>query len=334
MLSKLELSETNIANFGTDLEYRIKLESAEGEPAFAGFLKGVALGTYLWRVRKFKLEVAATSDFFRGDCYLALTATGSADVPVLTIFYWIGDSTSIDEAGVVAYKAFELDNVVTAVSSTHATQYREVCGAESARFRAAFPGMRILEGGYDSGFHTVTAPERKKRLLRVWKDRLEEVPRTWSSLESDGVYIFDAGTVIYQWTGSASKTKLRAPAMAAARALDDTRGIQSTVIVLSAEEQGADFNRFVEELSGGENTKTLHKNRTANTNTRRNMVWENSHFAEVSLPANGQIWIEDKGTKCTVHVPAGTEFLASLCAMAYFNHAGRDPVTTRFQFEQ
>lgn len=273
----LDITTTNLANFGTELEYSIKRVAAEGEPCFKNFVNFGSeslRSKYVWRVKAFKLEEVSTQspDFYRGDSYLALFLSDPSHSLSGSIFYWIGSSTTADEAGTAAYKAYELDTIITSRGGS-ARQYREACNNESEQFLAIFPGMRILTGGYDSGFRKVSGKFRKEsseytdgttdgttdgnsskdeslsdgsnkddttegrshcnRLLRVYRDHLVEVPYEWQSLDTYGVYILDAGTILYQWTGYRCPLSLRAPAMAAVRELDDIRGINSQVIVIS-----------------------------------------------------------------------------------------------------
>lgn len=333
--TSLSISESNLANFGTELEFKIKLAAAEGEPAF----REIGIRTRLWRVRQFRLEEVSTTapDFFRGDCYLALGVAGTARSPIYTVYYWIGDESTIDEAGTAAYKAYELDTLLTrGAGARHgAVQHREVCGAESQQFLDIFPGARILDGGYDSGFHRVERPERRKRLLQVGQEKLTEVACEWKTLQPDGVYILDAGTVIYQWTGRDSPLGLRAPAMAAVRALDDARGINSTVIVITQDETCADFNNFVRALQ--ESNSPAHGSRglpLSKPQTRSLMMvatytsWVDGKFTRGEVP--GHICIEDRGDLCCVTYPPGAGPFPALCAMAYFDWAGKTPVTTLF----
>lgn len=353
----LNIADTNLANFGTDLEYKIKQAAAEGEPAFKQFVGGATTidaptgafssRTFLWRVHNFKLEEVSgdkTANFFRGDCYLVLSITGSKTAPVFTIFYWIGTDSSIDEAGTVAYKAFELDNVLSDRAhgvNAHAVQYREVCGDESENFRNVFSGMRVLEGGYDSGFHHVEKPERKSRLLRVYTDHLIEVPFKWESLCANGVFILDAGTTLYQWSGRKAPLRLKVPAMAAVRLLDDERPAETQTIVLSEGVSSDDYSTFATFL-GSTGTPTPEEvNEMKHLETGRGIrglsmlrvsKYVDGKFQYVadrplSNDNDGAIYIEDNNVTCTVH---GKLPLAALCAMAYFVWADKRPMRCEF----
>lgn len=78
----------------------------------------------------------------------------------------LGLETSQDEAGTAAYKTVELDDFLNGA----AVQYREVEGYESAEFLKIFEstgGIKILEGGMESGFNHVKPVEYRPRLLEV-----------------------------------------------------------------------------------------------------------------------------------------------------------------------
>ncbi len=237
----LDISQTNLAAFGTDLEYKIKQASADTEPAFKAINKSHP-GVYIFRVNKFKLEETTIDDdvanFFAGDSYVIASVTPTADVR-FTVFYWVGATTTQDEAGVAAYKAFELDNFFGGA----AVQYRETCYNESAEFRALFPAMRILNGGYDSGFRHNTEAEFRPRLFRVHTDHLEEV----TTCNRDHAYLYlykEAGAKetpaslrdgtyeyinILQWCPTVGQ---KHATMRAARYLDEAHDDGATITVI------------------------------------------------------------------------------------------------------
>jgi gelsolin len=63
-----------------------------------------------------------------------------------------------DEAGTAVYKTIELDTYLKDAP----VQHREIQGYESALFLSNFPhGIRIMEGGVDSGFKHVSPTEYK-----------------------------------------------------------------------------------------------------------------------------------------------------------------------------
>ena len=157
MLNKkqIDLSETNLANFGTDLEKKIKQAAAEHEQAWIGC--GQKPGLDIWRIEQFKV-IAWPNDqygnFFSGDSYIILRTYKKKDSDALgyQIHFWLGQYTTQDESGTAAYKTVELDDHLKGI----APQYREVQGYESDLFLSYFDNsIHILEGGIESGFKHV-----------------------------------------------------------------------------------------------------------------------------------------------------------------------------------
>jgi len=109
--------------------------------------------------------------------------------------------------------------------------HREVNGHESNEFISLFSskgGIRILKGGFETGFHHVSPDQYKPRLLHVrgtsFKDvRVQEVPLQASSLNSSDVFILDAGLKIYQFNGSKAKPAEKNKGSALANSIRDER---------------------------------------------------------------------------------------------------------------
>ncbi|TGZ64640.1 hypothetical protein CRM22_006275 [Opisthorchis felineus] len=116
-----------------------------------------------------------------------------------------------DEYGTAAYKTVELDTLLDGA----AIQHREVENFESKLFKSYFPSIRILNGGFESGFRHVTPNEYQPRLLHFClqeKEKLvvmKEVPLSASSLNSGDVFISDLGSTAYQWNGKHSNKEER-----------------------------------------------------------------------------------------------------------------------------
>jgi hypothetical protein len=201
----LELS--NLALFGSDLEHKIKAASAAEEPAWNN--AGTAPGLKIWRINKFKVESIPVSEygtFYSGDSYIILNTFGDPANLSWDIHFWLGGTTTADEAGTAAYKTVELDNRL----GEKPIQHREVQGYESSLFLSYFTGkggIRLLDGGYDTGFRRVKPTEYRTRLLWVKgkkRVRISEVPVRWDSLNHGDAFILDAGLKIFVWQGSSS----------------------------------------------------------------------------------------------------------------------------------
>jgi len=223
---------SNIENLGGELERNCKKTSAECEIEW--HKTGKAVGLMIWRIEKFKVvpwPVKQYGSFYDGDSYIVFKTYGNPSNFQFDVHFWLGAHTTADEAGTAAYKTVELDTF----HDDKPVQYREVQGYESERFVSNFPnGIRILNGGIESGFHHVTAEAYKPRLLHLKgrRDiRVEEVPLERASLNSGDVFILDAGLKVYQWNGSKSSGLERNKGAQVSRALDDERGnVELTVL--------------------------------------------------------------------------------------------------------
>jgi len=199
------IADSNIANLGSDLEKKVKLEAAKSEEAWKG--AGKEVGIQIWRVEQFKIkpiDKKTHGTFYSGDSYIVLNTykpKPDSDKLAYDVHFWLGQYTTQDEAGTAAYKTVELDDFLGGAP----VQYREVQGYESTRFLSYFKGLRILEGGVETGFHHVDAKNYRTRLLHIKGKkhvRVFEVDLSVKSLNSGDVFILDAGVDIIQWNGS------------------------------------------------------------------------------------------------------------------------------------
>jgi len=162
------------------------------------------------------------------------------------VHFWLGDHTSQDEAGTAAYKTVELDEKLGGIP----VQYREVHGHESERFVSYFPpGLRVLDGGIETGFHHVNPSEYKARLFQV-KGKganiaVHQVALARDSLNSGDVFILDDGKELYQWNGKESSHAEKSQAAVLTQHLANEHGGHHSVI-----EEGDEPNRFWELLGG------------------------------------------------------------------------------------
>ncbi|XP_025106309.1 gelsolin-like protein 2 isoform X2 [Pomacea canaliculata] len=234
--AKYDWKQTNLANFGSDIDKKVKKESAKTEPAWQG--AGRAPGLQIWRIEQFKVKDVPKEDygeFFSGDSYIILNTYKDKDSDELhyDVYFWIGKYSSTDEYGTAAYKTVELDTFL----DDKPVQHREVQGHESDLFKSYFPkGMVIMEGGVNSGFVRVAdKAEYIPRLTLVSRDKnkkvvLKEVPRRLP-LNSDDVYVLDAGDILYQWNGNKSSPFERNKASDFICQIKSKRGEVSSVVL-------------------------------------------------------------------------------------------------------
>lgn len=212
-LKEYDIKDSNVELIGTEIDHRVKYNSALTEPAWNDGRVGKVAGLYIWRIEKF--EVIAwpqekAGQFYDGDSYIVLHSfkvgqKEGQEKLVHEIFFWLGSKTSQDEAGTAAYKTVELDEFLKGV----ATQHRETQEQPSDEFLELFPRLRILSGGVESGFTHVEkeAPKEVTTLLRIFQHPagrglvVVEVEPTWKSLDEDDVFVLDKGNKIWVWQG-------------------------------------------------------------------------------------------------------------------------------------
>lgn len=240
------IADSNIANLGSDLEKKVRLDAAQTEAAWKG--AGAVEGDQIWRIQNFKVvavDKKTYGTFYSGDSYIVLhTYKAKPDSPKLSfdVHFWLGTYTTQDEAGTAAYKTVELDDFLGGAP----VQYREVQGSESPRFLSYFKGgIRILEGGVESGFHHVKPEEYKPKLLHVKgvknNVRVREVFLGSSSLNSGDVFILDAGVQIIQWNGSKSGAMEKAKGAQVAQAIEGERNGKAHNRVVAESDDDAEF---------------------------------------------------------------------------------------------
>lgn len=209
MAGQAEFEDSNIALLGSDLEKEVRLEAAKTVEAYKG--AGKKPGLEIWRIEKFKVvkwPQEQYGTFYSGDSFIVLRTYKEADSDKLLydIHFWLGSETSQDEMGVAAYMTVVLDDLL----GTLPVQYREVQDHETEKFMQLWKdkgGMRILEGGIDSGFNHVKPAEYKPRLLHVKGTkntmRVRQVKLTSAVMNHGDVFILDNGLEIVEWHGDA-----------------------------------------------------------------------------------------------------------------------------------
>ena len=246
---KYDIAETNLANFGTEIEKNIKLAAAKGEKAWAE--TGKQVGLLIWRIEKFHVVKSKTpvGSFYENDSYIVLNTYKKEDALLYDVHFWLGRTTTQDEAGTAAYKTVELDDYLHGAP----VQHREVQDHESPLFLSYFEkhgGIKILEGGIESGFHHVKPEEYKPRLLWIKGKknvRVREVPKSHTSLNNGDVFILDMGMKLFQWNGSKAGIFEKNKAGQLCRSLDSERGGKPEVVV---QEEGSEESEFWNAIGG------------------------------------------------------------------------------------
>ncbi|GAP85231.1 putative actin-binding protein [Rosellinia necatrix] len=208
--------DSNVELISSDIDHKVKYNSATTEPAWQGI--GEAPGLYIWRIEEFQVVVwpgDKHGDFHQGDSYIILhsykVGRGNGEEQLShDIFFWLGSKSTQDEVGTAAYKAVELDEYLHGA----ATQHRELEKEPSDDFVALFSRIRILYGGVRSGFTHVEAEEDAREtlmLLRVFKHpsakradsvMVYEVEPTWESLDENDVFVLEHNDKIWVWQGN------------------------------------------------------------------------------------------------------------------------------------
>ncbi|KAL6236472.1 hypothetical protein BDW75DRAFT_239274 [Aspergillus navahoensis] len=256
-----DFKDSNVELIGSDLDHRVKHNSALTEPAWNNGRVGQEPGLFVWRIENFEVvpwPKERTGEFYDGDSYIVLSSTKLGDDNNNLrhdIFFWLGSKTTQDEAGTAAYKTVELDEFLHGA----AAQHREVQEQPSEDFTALFRRITVRSGGVASGFTHVEEdkPKAVTTLLRVFKHPgaaagqsgsaiVYEVEPSWQSLDDEDVFVLDKGEKIWVWQGrNCSPTE---KAIAAQVVNDMTLAKHIDVEVLSRHESRS---KVVVDLLGG-----------------------------------------------------------------------------------
>mmetsp|Transcript_8556 Transcript_8556/g.25750 ORF Transcript_8556/g.25750 Transcript_8556/m.25750 type:complete len:381 (+) Transcript_8556:132-1274(+) len=221
-----KLEDSNMAMVGSDVDKAARKGAAEKEPAWSG--AGAGPGTEIWRVENFKIvpwPKEEYGNFFSGDSYIILKTSKdpSSGKLLWDIHFWLGESTSQDEAGVAAYKTVELDDLLDQAP----IQHREVQGHESLQFTKLFKQINYMAGGVESGFNHVEQGTYAAKLFRVRKTKhtvkVAEVPCARASLNQGDCFLLDTGDALYPWFGESASAFEKAKAGTSAHNICQTR---------------------------------------------------------------------------------------------------------------
>ncbi|KAJ5682920.1 hypothetical protein N7462_006085 [Penicillium macrosclerotiorum] len=213
-LREYDIKDSNVELIGSDLDHRVKYNSAATEPAWNNGIIGQRAGFFIWRIENFEVvpwPKERYGEFYDGDSFIVLHSykVGKQEGEEKLghdIFFWLGSKTTQDEAGTAAYKTVELDEFLHGA----ATQHRETQAQPSDDFLSLFRHYQVRSGGVRSGFTHVTPEEPMEvlTLLRIFKHPgggraiiVYEVEPTWQSLDENDVFVLDKGEKIWVWQG-------------------------------------------------------------------------------------------------------------------------------------
>ncbi|KAK2616590.1 hypothetical protein QQS21_000413 [Conoideocrella luteorostrata] len=262
-LKEYDIKDSNVELIGSDIDHRVKYNSAASEPAWNDGAVGTKVGLKVWRIEEFQVVPWPENkhgEFYDGDSFIVLHSykVGKESEKLgHDIFFWLGNHTTQDEAGTAAYKTVELDEFLHGA----ATQHREIQSAPSDEFLALFPRLSIRSGGVRSGFRHVEeeAPKEVRTLLRVFKSPsavpgngvvVHEVEPKVSSLDDGDVFILDTGDKIWVWQGKGCSPMEKAKAAQVVH--DMTLAKHIDVEVIAQSESRA--RRITDLLGGGDDT--------------------------------------------------------------------------------
>jgi len=240
MAKKLNIDELDLSKYLDKLS--LDSESIHKDWGNAGVKEGLQI----WRIENFQVvpwPEEQYGQFYSGDSYIVLNTYSNEGSKVLyhDIHFWLGASTTQDEAGTAAYKTVELDNFL----GTSPVQHREIQGSESELFLSYFKQMIIMEGGVESGFRKVKPTEYKPQLFHI-KYKFKtltciSVPVSTDSLNAGDVFVLDLGLTIYQWNGCKAAGVEKYKAMEFTSFLKSDRGGKPKVTVFNQDDQDAAF---------------------------------------------------------------------------------------------
>ncbi|XP_033631198.1 protein flightless-1 homolog [Asterias rubens] len=209
-------------------------------------------GLCIWQIENFVpliIDEAMHGKFYEADCYIILhTHFDDSDNLQWQIFYWIGNTATLDKKACSAIHAVNLRNLLCTKTRT----IREEMEDESPEFLVLFDNnISYIEGGTASGFYSVEDSDHVVRMYRVSGTQslhLEAVTMEPEQLDPFYVFILDLGPRILIWYGARCKSITRSKARLLAEKINKMeRKNNSTITVMV---QGEETEEFWEDLDG------------------------------------------------------------------------------------
>jgi len=150
-----------------------------------------------------ELEKKYHGTLYGGDSYVILYTYLVNNKQNFIIYFWLGKKSTLDERGVAAKKAVELDDSLNGA----AKQVRVVHGSEPNHFMAMFGGKLIIfEGGKAGWGQSQDEGPGDTYLLHVrgtnqYNTKAEQVPLRAESLNSNDVFCLFSKSGVFVWAG-------------------------------------------------------------------------------------------------------------------------------------
>ncbi|GBG23881.1 Gelsolin-like protein 1 [Hondaea fermentalgiana] len=214
-----KLEDSNIAGIGSKENRSLAKSAAATDKEIAK--AGRKVGLEVWRVENkrtargapdFGVKRVPTEEFgnfYSGDSYIVLNTYRPKDPQTkkvlnklaFDLFFWIGESSSIDEQGVAAKKTVEIDDLLDDAP----IQHRETQNHESKLFQSLFKEIKYISGGNESGFRRVEPQAYEPRLFMVRSSqrttRAVQIQCLASKMNHGDAFVLDSGVKVYRWVG-------------------------------------------------------------------------------------------------------------------------------------
>jgi len=238
-----KIEDSNIEGIGTDADKNCRKTAAATEKQWKKIPKGKECFC-AWRIEKFKVKEnreARDGVLYDDDSYIFLNGYEQKETRKIKydVHFWLGKSTSQDEAGTAAYKTVELDDFFDG----DPIQHRECSGHESTLFLSYFKSIKLLSGGVDSGFNHVKPETYTPRLLWIKgrkNVRTVQVGIKLKNLNSGDVFILDAGLLLLQYQGKTAGKHEKLNGGKLQQSIDDERKGKPEKLVFSQADKPSD----------------------------------------------------------------------------------------------
>ena len=247
-IEKIRFEDSNLAMLGSIYEKALRMQRAEAEPEWKKIQKSP--GLYIWRIEKFKVVPWPKADygkFFQGDTFIILSISKNEENNSLdyTAHMWVGKDSTCDETGTGAYKIVELDDYF----NRQITLIYEEQDYETFIFLSYFENIQIMQGGIESGFKQVGKIEYTNHLFQITKQNKcilnREVPLQFTSLNSNDVFVLDAGLKIFIWKGFMCSPFEKFNGAGLAKKLLDERGGRAKLEEFDENDESEEFKNIL-----------------------------------------------------------------------------------------